>query len=268
MLLPALSPGELSKRIVDIQLELHQPTYTGRPNENITTFLDSIEHNSRRLNIPPVQWVDVALYFMVEIVRKVMQKYKENILRSKKTNDNLWEVFKSVLKGLHDNAVQQSILSLTDTFDAIGDGRQDPNCDLFLEAAAKGVAVAGVTYAVGPVVVLAALNTVGFTSSGVLAGSAAASVQSLIYGGSTGGLFSVMQSIGATGVVASVPVLGLAAGVVGLAAAGAYFIRNRSRRSPSSSLEEVDEDPEHEIYLDDGGLLDHGKAAQGRRDSF
>ncbi|KAF9067566.1 hypothetical protein BDP27DRAFT_1364771 [Rhodocollybia butyracea] len=209
MSLPKLSPAALSIRIRNIRLVHHQAIYNGRPNEDITAFIDSIERNSQLLNIPRVQWVDVALYFMAESVQKVMQKYKENILESDKTNDdNLWKDCT-----VH-NAAQQSAppFLVSD-----GDG-EDPNSELFLRAAAEGVAVAGVTYAVGPAVVLAALNAVGFTSSGVLAGSVAAGVQSIVYGGSTGGLFSVMQCIGATGVVASAPVLGLAAGVAGLAA--------------------------------------------------
>lgn len=272
-----LTITELSKCITNMQEELHQPTYNGRPDEDITTFIDTIEGNSQRLDIPRVQWVDVALYFMDEIVQKVMQKYKENILESDQTNDdNLWDVFKSVLKGLHgrplqvlckgasdwayhraDNAVQQCKCSfrtfrspeLTTQLFLVsnGDGRQNPNSNLFLEVAARGVAVSGVTYTVGPAVILAALNAVGFTSSGVAASmffspylmwtarrivfsaSAAAGVQSVIYGGGTTGAFSVLQSIAAKGVVVSAPVLGLTAGVVGLAAAGIHYVRNRWR---------------------------------------
>ncbi|KAI0370146.1 hypothetical protein BV20DRAFT_1052768 [Pilatotrama ljubarskyi] len=53
-----------------------------------------------------------------------------------------------------------------------------------------------------PVLVWAAaavvLPALGFTSAGVVGGSLAALAQSAIYGASTGGLFSVLQSIGAT----------------------------------------------------------------------
>ncbi|KAL1412099.1 hypothetical protein Q8F55_003096 [Vanrija albida] len=44
-----------------------------------------------------------------------------------------------------------------------------------------------------------ALATVGFGAGGVVAGSVAAGVQSAVYGGTTGGLFAVAQSIGAAG---------------------------------------------------------------------
>ncbi|KAH9911273.1 uncharacterized protein BXZ73DRAFT_82898 [Epithele typhae] len=46
--------------------------------------------------------------------------------------------------------------------------------------------------------VTSAITALGFTSGGVLAGSAAAGIQSAFYAGSTGGAFSILQSIGAT----------------------------------------------------------------------
>lgn len=46
---------------------------------------------------------------------------------------------------------------------------------------------------------LFSLPFIGFAAGGVAAGSAAAAIQSTFYGGATAGLFSVLQSIGATG---------------------------------------------------------------------
>jgi len=45
-------------------------------------------------------------------------------------------------------------------------------------------------------------------------GSLAAGIQSLIYGGATGGLFPLLQSLGATAVVAPHVVLGIGAALV------------------------------------------------------
>ena len=44
------------------------------------------------------------------------------------------------------------------------------------------------------------LSAAGFTAGGVAAGSVAAAAQSAIYGGFTGGVFSVLQSAGAAGI--------------------------------------------------------------------
>ncbi len=57
-----------------------------------------------------------------------------------------------------------------------------------------------------------------------ITGSLAAAIQSVVYGGATGGLFSIFQSIGATAVVA--PPLALALGVAGIVG-GAYHFANR-----------------------------------------
>ena len=56
-------------------------------------------------------------------------------------------------------------------------------------------------------------------------GSIAAGIQSVVYGGATGGLFSICQSIGATAVIAS-PV-GIALGVGAVAAGVVCHMRNR-----------------------------------------
>ena len=64
-----------------------------------------------------------------------------------------------------------------------------------------GVAV--ITGATAVVAAPAVLSAVGFTAGGVAAGSVAASIQSVFYGASTGGVFSVLQSAGAAGIGAA-----------------------------------------------------------------
>ena len=64
-----------------------------------------------------------------------------------------------------------------------------------------GVAVATGTAAV--VAAPAALSAAGFTAGGVAFGSVAAFIQSVFYGASTGGVFSVLQSAGAAGIGAA-----------------------------------------------------------------
>jgi len=71
---------------------------------------------------------------------------------------------------------------------------------------------AGAGVIVGACAIPLALPLIGFTSAGVAAGSIAASIQSVVYGGFTTGLFSLAQSAGAAGVSA--------AATAGMAAAG------------------------------------------------
>ncbi|KDR68325.1 hypothetical protein GALMADRAFT_146295 [Galerina marginata CBS 339.88] len=67
----------------------------------------------------------------------------------------------------------------------------------------------------------ALLPAVGFTASGVTAGSAAAAAQSTFYGPATSGIFSVLQSAGIT----ATPYLGTAAAL--LTAGAVAFWRGR-----------------------------------------
>ncbi|TEB29247.1 hypothetical protein FA13DRAFT_1711236 [Coprinellus micaceus] len=78
-----------------------------------------------------------------------------------------------------------------------------------------------------PLIGIATLNIIGFTAGGVLAGSAAAGLQSAIYGGATGGLFSVLQSIGATATLEA-PVI-----MAGFSAATRWFGLGGSGNEPS-----------------------------------
>jgi hypothetical protein len=70
-----------------------------------------------------------------------------------------------------------------------------------------------------------------------MTGSLAAGFQSIVYGASTGGLFSVLQSIGATAVLA--PPLALGLGVVAFATGtGLAIARSRSGdKTPSNAGE-------------------------------
>jgi len=64
-----------------------------------------------------------------------------------------------------------------------------------------------------PTLVVTTVNLIGFTSAGVLQGSLAAVIQAAIYGGQTGGLFSLLQGFGATAVISPPLVIGIGAGL-------------------------------------------------------
>ncbi|KAF5349702.1 hypothetical protein D9756_008837 [Leucocoprinus leucothites] len=81
-----------------------------------------------------------------------------------------------------------------------------------------GLAAVGSAIAL-PLIGIPLLGAIGFTSAGVAGGSIAAGVQSAVYGGATGGVFSVLQSIGAR---AAFPVAyNFVAGAIGAGAAAA-----------------------------------------------
>ncbi|CAE6489260.1 unnamed protein product [Rhizoctonia solani] len=82
-----------------------------------------------------------------------------------------------------------------------------------LATAAKYAAVTTLVVTGG---VLIATPLLGFTASGIAAGSLAAAIQSAVYGAAVpaGSLFAIMQSIGATGVFLPAIMAGLGAGTV------------------------------------------------------
>ncbi|KAF5316775.1 hypothetical protein D9619_006715 [Psilocybe cf. subviscida] len=82
-------------------------------------------------------------------------------------------------------------------------------------------AVAGGLVVLIPALTVAIVNVVGFTAGGVALGSLAAAVQSSVYGGLTSGIFSVLQSFGATA-TATAPA-GLAAAGAAVAGGGGYL---------------------------------------------
>jgi len=88
----------------------------------------------------------------------------------------------------------------------------------------------GIYYFLAPAIMVLGLKAAGFTGSGVTAGSAAAGLQSAVYGGTTTtGLFSACQSIGATGVVGSGPLATISG--IGSLAAGASILGSSSRKT-------------------------------------
>jgi len=139
-----------------------------------------------------------------------------------------WADFKKCLIGIEDNYRQ----NLKDAPQNAEDG--DFRSQHPYAAAALGVTLVGVgAVLVLPAVGVAILGAVGFGSGGVAAGSLAAFLQSVIYGGATGGVFSVCQSLAATAVVCP---LATVAGSE-LAAAGAWLSGGRRDREEPAAAE-------------------------------
>ncbi|KAK7043978.1 hypothetical protein VNI00_008146 [Paramarasmius palmivorus] len=171
-------------------------TWPPAPNQTYTLkkwFVD-VQLECFNRDIAQAQCVDVAILFLRGVFQTVLSTVHQDTPLE-------WGTFKAIVTELQES-----------------EGNSEKRKEL-LSTLAGGGLIAGGAIAVLPSAGIAALNAIGFTSSGVLAGSVAAGIQSMFYGGFTGGLFSVCQSIGATAVMASpaVILLGLGAAAVGAA---------------------------------------------------
>merc|ERR1712193_26067 len=94
---------------------------------------------------------------------------------------------------------------------------------------------AGAGVIVGVCAIPLGLPLLGFRSAGVAAGSIAASIQSVVYGGFTRGLFSLAQSAGAAGIgAATTAIMGAVGGAAG---AGAAAVMKSSDSGSSNRLQ-------------------------------
>ncbi|KAG7092613.1 hypothetical protein E1B28_008956 [Marasmius oreades] len=189
--------------------------YSGGPGECVTDWLRHIERCCRRFNVASEQWIQVALHFMRGEAFSIVKPALEECEEKGEVVD--WDDFKETLKLLEaQNRVQSS--------DPQATSNSSLNNKLTTKIIGQGL-VAGGSSVVLPTVGIATLNAVGFTSSGVAAGSLAAGIQSVIYGGATGGVFSALQSIGATAVMA--PPVAIALGVGAITAGCVMAVRGR-----------------------------------------
>jgi len=128
------------------------------------------------------------------------------------------ETYQIIVMTYDENApeeMKEMIKAIEDTYLAMECGYR--NLNPTQQATIKGLVVgAGVTASA-----YVFLPVAGFTASGIRLGSSAAEIQSVVYGANTGGLFSVLQSTGATmtasSVAGSVAAGGAAGGAVGAA---------------------------------------------------
>ncbi|ESK86264.1 hypothetical protein Moror_16618 [Moniliophthora roreri MCA 2997] len=175
----------------------------------IEHWLDYIELGCHRRGIQPGQYVNAAIFFLRGQTQQIMTTIHQH-------HPLQWDAFKTFMV-----EVQES------------EGNAERRRELLNKLAGGGL-MAGGAAVVLPAAGITALNAIGFTSSGVLAGSIAAGIQSVFYGGMTGGLFSLCQSIGATAVAAPPLAIGLGIGAL-VVGAGLAF-------SPSSNGGSGDDD--------------------------
>jgi len=177
--------------------------------QDVRPWLMEIEEKYRIHGIPEIHMTDMAVKFTNGEVNTVLTAmYKARVAEAGAWS---WEDFKESLIKIEDD--------YRENMKYARQSAEDFRSEHPYAAAALSVTLIGTgAVLVLPTVGAAILGAVGFGSGGVTAGSIAASLQSAIYGGATGGVFSVLQSLGATTVAS--PFAAFAGS--GLGAAGAW----------------------------------------------
>ncbi|KAJ7344009.1 hypothetical protein DFH08DRAFT_871594 [Mycena albidolilacea] len=205
------------------------PVYHGTPQENVELWISTIRYGLKQRRLPREHWGAVALHFMSDEPRTVLKEAQREM-----GIEWDWERLTAALVHI-EKQVKKEAFENNDS-NSVGDSlrrfrREHP---FAAGAAAVGlITVGGIT--VAPAILVGTLNLLGFSASGVVGGSIAASIQSAFYGGAvaSGSLFSLAQSAAAGGIaVAALPIQAVSAGAVGL---GAWLFKKRENGSGSDN---------------------------------
>ncbi|KAJ7609244.1 hypothetical protein DFH06DRAFT_1346556 [Mycena polygramma] len=208
------------------------PIFNGLAEEDVQMWLCGIRFGLKQRRVPPAAWVAVATHFLGAELREVMVEVEQRIASLGATDEVWnWDRFTCVLILIHDK-VKKDAQDDSKTVGAVV-ARLRQNHPVAAAAAGIGlITLGGIT--VGPAVLVGTLNLLGFSASGVVGGSIAATIQSVVYGGyvASGSAFALAQSAAAGGiVVASVPVQAACASAMGL---GAWLGFGRNRPTDGS----------------------------------
>ncbi|KAL0573364.1 hypothetical protein V5O48_008583 [Marasmius crinis-equi] len=207
--------------------------YSGTPEEDARNWLRHIDRQCDRYAIPTEDRIEAALHFMRGDVQTL---FRDSFRQLVEEGEELsWEEFKESLIDLAERVHKPKSESEPSSSSQQTASRKNK----LLARMAGGGLIAGGSSVLLPTAGIATLNAVGFTSSGVAAGSLAAGIQSLVYGGATTGLFSVCQSIGATAVLASPVGIVLATGAV--AAGAGCFVASKIRENGDGKGQDKEE---------------------------
>ncbi|KAJ7615545.1 hypothetical protein FB45DRAFT_935949 [Roridomyces roridus] len=190
------------------------PIFNGRPQDDVELWLSAIRLGLKQRKIPQEHWVVIALHFMADEPREVLDDARRTLGMEKWEWDTLTMALVYIQKKMRQDEAEHS--------HSVGHKLRRFRRDHPYAAAAAGiglVTVGGIT--VAPAVLVGTLNLLGFSATGVVSGSIAAGIQSAVYGGAvaSGSLFSMAQAATMGGIaVAAVPVQALSAGAIGVGA--------------------------------------------------
>jgi len=214
------------------------PTFSDLPGENVGMWLSKIRLGCKMRGISRQRWTDVAMNFISGELKDVLMGMRKFMQESGQSEWS-WESFETDLTGICEEAKRNRNIDIDENDSESGlkkFTREHPHL-----ATTAGIALIGTgSLIIAPALALGALNIVGFSAIGPVAGSLAAALQSVIYGGATTGVFSVCQSFAMTAAVASpAAITGACAFITG----GTWFVKSSAQNATSPPGEDSSPPP-------------------------
>lgn len=229
-----LSPETLRARLlVWANTSSRYPFFKGN-SKDLASWFEIVERACEENEIPDIQYAEAAIVFIQGDLCHVMEERRVRYLENSGDAYWVWADFKDDIKRIIVEAekimAEKRRTPLDKTKDALEKLRSEHP---YIFASAGSALMIGGSFVIIPALGILALNAIGFTAAGVAGGSIAAFVQSVFYRGATAGLFSILQSAGATAVL---PATGAIAGGVSAVGAGlASLVYGGSRPNTNSS---------------------------------
>ncbi|TEB29244.1 hypothetical protein FA13DRAFT_1815388 [Coprinellus micaceus] len=226
-----LSPESLKARLlVWANTSSRYPFFKGN-SKDLASWFEIVERACEENEIPDLQYAEAAIVFIQDDLQHVMEERRVRYLQE--SGDLYWEWndFKDDIRRVIVEAEKIMAEKEKTPLDKAKDGLEKLRSEHpYIFASAGSALMISGSFVIIPMLGILALNAIGFTATGVAAGSFAAFVQSIFYRGATAGIFSVLQSMGATAVL---PATGAIAG--GMSAVGAGIASLVYGAQPSSN---------------------------------
>ncbi|RXW20924.1 hypothetical protein EST38_g4944 [Candolleomyces aberdarensis] len=214
--------------------------------KDLTSWFAIVERAAEENEIFDIQYSEAAIVFIQGDLAHVME---ERQLRYLEKSGNLywrWEEFKDDIRRVvleAEKIMEEEAATPLDKTKAAFERFRVEHPYIFASAGA-GLMVGG-SLVIIPALGILALNAIGFTSTGVAGGSFAALIQSIFYRGATAGLFSILQSAGATAVMPAAGAIAGASSAIGAGVASLLYgsKKDSNNGSPDPSPPNTDSPP-------------------------
>lgn len=230
-----LTPETLKARLLAWASTSSRYPYFKGTSKDLASWFSIVERACEENEILDIQYAEAAIVFIQGDLAHVMEERRARYLEESGDNYWRWEDFKDDIRRVIVEAekimAEREATPLDKTKAAFARMRQEH--PYIFASAGSALMISGSVVLI-PALGILALNAIGFTSAGVAGGSLAAFVQSMFYRGATAGLFSMLQSAGATAVMPAAGLLASATSAVG-AGVASMFYGSRGGSTPDSS---------------------------------